>query len=224
MRIKLEYSGLGTVFMFFIVYQLMIAPESILTIINNTMVSKLLESTMLILATLFIFYTYNYVNQINYWQGGFFKKREHSWLPLVISIWILLFLQWGDSFLIAKGIISNTQNQTELLKKFDDYPIYMLISGNVMAPFIEELIFRGLFYKLLFNAIDADQFKKRVLFLIIFLNTIIFAVPHLSSVSFDFIPYMLIAIIFSINFIYYKNIEIPIVLHMMNNLIASFLV
>lgn len=102
MRIKLEYSGLGTVFMFFIVYQLMIAPESILTIINNTMVSKLLESTMLILATLFIFYTYNYVNQINYWQGGLFKKREHSWLPLVISIWILLFLQWGDSFLIAQ--------------------------------------------------------------------------------------------------------------------------
>lgn len=223
MKAKLDYSKLWLVLSFFVVYQLIFSPEMMLGLLNNQIVSILIEIIMFCLAAIFTAYTYRYVHRIADWNGDFIKEKVPSWLIFTLSILLLLLLQWSNTFLISQEVISNTQNQTEILKELNHNPVFTLIAGIVVAPVLEELIFRGLFYKLLFEGHQTNQIKKRVLLLVILANSLVFAIPHLNTISLDIVPYMLMAAIFSVNFIYYKKISIPIILHIFNNLIASFI-
>lgn len=222
MKVKLDYSIIWTVIGFFIIYQLLLMPEILLIALNNKIVTSLLTLITLVLVIMFISYTFKYVNKIAYWQGAFVKSKT-NYVVFTVSILLLLLFQWGNSSLIAHGILSSTQNQSENLTALNHNPTFMLTFGLVIAPILEELIFRGLFYKSLLVNLNARQIRWQSLILMIVINTLIFTLPHLQTFSLEIFPYMIMSVIFSINFIYYKKINVPIILHIFNNLIAIFL-
>lgn len=221
MKVKPNYSTIWTVIGFFIVYQLLVMPEILLMSLNNKIVTSLSTLITLVLAVGFINYTFKYVSKIAYWQNDFVKRNSYT--IFTVSVLLILLLQWGDSFLIAHGVLSNTQNQSENIAALNRNPIFMLVFGLVIAPILEELIFRGLFYKSLLVNLNTSEIKQRSLTLMIAVNTLIFTLPHLQTFSLEILPYIIMSVIFSVNFIYYKKISVPIILHIFNNLIAIFL-
>lgn len=221
MKVKPNYSTIWTVIGFFIVYQLLVMPEILLMSLNNKIVTSLSTLITLVLAVGFINYTFKYVSKIAYWQNDFVKRNSYT--ILIVSVLLILLLQWGDSFLIAHGVLSNTQNQSENIAALNRNPIFMLVFGLVIAPILEELIFRGLFYKSLLVNLNTRQIRQQSLILMIAVNTLIFTLPHLQTFSLEILPYIIMSVIFSVNFIYYKKISVPIILHIFNNLIAIFL-
>lgn len=221
MKVKPDYSTIWTVIGFFIVYQLLVMPEILLMSLNNKIVTSLSTLITLVLAVGFINYTFKYVSKIAYWQNDFVKRNSYT--IFTVSVLLILLLQWGYSFLIAHGVLSNTQNQSENIAALNRNPIFMLVFGLVIAPILDELIFRGLFYKSLLVNLNISEIKQRSLTLMIAVNTLIFTLPHLQTFSLEILPYIIMSVIFSINFIYYKKISVPIILHIFNNLIAIFL-
>ncbi|SPS04055.1 CPBP family intramembrane glutamic endopeptidase [Latilactobacillus sakei] len=221
MKVKPNYSTIWTVIGFFIVYQLLVMPEILLMSLNNKIVTSLSTLITLVLAVGFINYTFKYVSKIAYWQNDFVKRNSYT--IFTVSVLLILLVQWGDSFLIAHGVLSNTQNQSENIAALNRNPIFMLVFGLVIAPILEELIFRGLFYKSLLVNLNTSEIKQRSLTLMIAVNTLIFTLPHLQTFSLEILPYIIMLVIFSVNFIYYKKISVPIILHIFNNLIAIFL-
>lgn len=221
MKVKPDYSTIWTVIGFFIVYQLLVMPEILLMSLNNKIVTSLSSLITLVLAVGFISYTFKYISKIAYWQDNFVKRNSYA--IFIVSVLLILLLQWGDSFLIAHGVLSNTQNQSENIAALNRNPIFMLFFGLVIAPILEELIFRGLFYKSLLVNLNTSEIRQRSLTLMIAVNTLIFTLPHLQTFSLEILPYIIMSVIFSINFIYYKKISAPIILHIFNNLIAVFL-
>lgn len=221
MKVKPDYSTIWTVIGFFIVYQLLVMPEILLMSLNNKIVTSLSSLITLVLAVGFISYTFKYISKIAYWQNDFVKRNSYT--IFTVSVLLILLLQWGYSFLIAHGVLSNTQNQSENIAALNRNPIFMLVFGLVIAPILDELIFRGLFYKSLLVNLNISEIKQRSLTLMIAVNTLIFTLPHLQTFSLEILPYIIMSVIFSINFIYYKKISVPIILHIFNNLIAIFL-
>lgn len=222
MQTKLAYSKTGIVLSFFIIYQLIFAPTTLLVRINNQWLILLLSIIMLSLAIGFIRYTYRMIQQIAPWQGYFIQANTNQ-LMLGISLLLLLLLQLGTTYLTTHQLVVNSQNQSENLKQLNHNPFLMGVIISLIAPILEELIFRGLFYKLLLANISLNQLKKTTYFLMFFINGLLFTIPHLTTLSWDWCAYLLMALIFSVNFLYYRSIKVPIILHIFNNLVAILL-
>lgn len=84
-----------------------------------------------------------------------------------------------------------------------------IMTLGIFAPIIEECIFRGILIKVMF--------RKRQWIGAIF-SIILFTIVHAPKDLVDYIIYRIPAVIYSI--IYYKTqrLEVPIIIHSMNNL------
>ena len=118
---------------------------------------------------------------------------------------------------------ANNENMVRLL--INKYPLYMLFSVSIYAPFIEETIFRRSI-KDITNHINNKLIKK---YSYIIISGFIFALMHVlgtASNSLDYlyiIPYMALGSTFAA--LYYKtdNLFNTITLHSFHNLIAIIL-
>ncbi|WP_147441309.1 CPBP family intramembrane glutamic endopeptidase, partial [Halorubrum sp. Atlit-26R] len=83
-----------------------------------------------------------------------------------------------------------TSNQVDIESSFQQDPLILsIISLAIMPALIEEYIFRGLLLKVLF---------KNHLFIGVIISSIFFALFHYSDNIFDYIPYFVSGLIFSI--------------------------
>ena len=109
-------------------------------------------------------------------------------------------------------------NQESLSKMVDQSNLIVaIITLGILVPIIEECIFRGVFIKVLF------QKSQRIGVII---SILLFTFAHGPSSVTDFIIYGLPAVIYSVSYYKTKRLEIPIIIHIMNNLyafLASFL-
>ena len=114
------------------------------------------------------------------------------------------------SVLILAGNISNNQ---ALLSK---WPIYITaFLAIIIAPLIEELMFRGFIKKFI---------KNDILFVII--SSLVFGALHVTSADslqqiLYIIPYSVLGLAFSLNYVKTKNIASNIFLHSAWNTIAT---
>ena len=95
--------------------------------------------------------------------------------------------------------------------------ILILLTSTISltVPFVEEIVFRHfLFYNIK---------SKNIKWVMFFVSAIIFGLLHYSEVGSDLIktiPYMFIGIFLSLSYYYTKNIWIPILIHLLYNLIT----
>lgn len=120
---------------------------------------------------------------------------------------------------------ASANNENAVREMISQYPIYMLFSVSIYAPFVEELIFR----KSIKDSVITYKDNKFTKYLYIFLSGFIFAALHVvtsATSPLDYlyiIPYLSLGLAFSS--LYYKtdNIFSSICMHSLHNTVAILL-
>lgn len=153
-----------------------------------------------------------YQNEIKENLKDFFKDIK-GYLKKYIKYWfILLILMYISNFIIFLFHNNIAKNEEAVRSLINSYPIYTFILSVILAPIMEELIFRKTFKKL---------FTSDILYII--MSGLAFGTMHVIS---DFsslmdllyiIPYSIPGFIFAYIFIKSKNIFVPISIHFIHN-------
>jgi membrane protease YdiL (CAAX protease family) len=133
---------------------------------------------------------------------------------------------------ISYGIIStyvfnnNTvnANQQELIKIAGEYPVVFIILAVIVAPLIEELIFRYYLYK---------KLEKRGFLLALTVSTFLFSIIHIvpSFATGTFVAdiatlpaYLLPSLVFAVAYYQTGKLAVPIFAHFAFNLVSAILI
>ncbi len=148
-----------------------------------------------------------------------FKENLKYYVNNYCKYWILVIGLMLISNIIVSSIsnITTPTNQEYIIKLLEKYPIYTLISTIIIAPILEELIFRLSFRKI---------FKNDLLFIL--LSGLVFGILHLSvaktlSELLYIIPYSIPGFIFAYTLKKSNNILVPISLHMFHNTVLTII-
>ena len=156
------------------------------------------------------------------WQEDFpkFKGKGKQYMALALKYWFFGFIYMFISniiinIVILKGIAPNEAANRELLQT---YKYYSILSSCLLAPIIEEIIFRLNF---------KDVFKEKNKF--IMFTGILFAAMHLLSSSswvelIYIIPYSCLGIAFSKIYAETDNILPSIIVHILHNTVTLFFI
>ena len=137
-----------------------------------------------------------------------FKALKRNEVALIIISFLVLEI---TTYLITT-FFPLPSNQESLSKMVDQSNLIVaIITLGILIPIIEECIFRGVFIKVLF------QKSQRIGVII---SILLFTFAHGPSSVTDFIIYGLPAVIYSVSYYKTKRLEIPIIIHIMNNLYA----
>ncbi|HDC8838486.1 TPA: CPBP family intramembrane metalloprotease [Staphylococcus aureus] len=105
-----------------------------------------------------------------------------------------------------------TLNETLIDEEFEDVLYHLaLISIAIIPPITEEIICRGLIIRVLF---------RNHLFLGLIVSSIFFALIHESDTLIGYLPYFYSGLIFGYTYLKTKRLEVPILIHFINNLLA----
>lgn len=146
-----------------------------------------------------------------------FKKNKNFYLKKYLKYWFVILAGSGILNIII-GLFNNNDisgNETAIRTMMGEYPLYTWITGVLLAPVLEELVFR-LSLK--------SVFKNKWIFII--MSGLIFGSFHLfgSATSwFDLIyilPYSLPGFIFAYILYDSDNVFIPMSIHMLHNGVA----
>ncbi len=149
-----------------------------------------------------------------------FKKNFKNYINNYMRYWALAF----SLMLISNAIIvflfpnSVATNQSIINDNLLVAPFYMIVSAVLLAPLLEETIFRLSF---------RYMFKNNILF--IFFSGIVFGALHVVG-SYQnlidliyIIPYSIPGFVFAYTLVKSKNIFVPISLHLFHNGIMMFI-
>lgn len=137
-----------------------------------------------------------------------FKKLKFTHILYIIFGYLLMY---GLDSLYAM-FAPPTLNDTLLDEEFEDIPFHLsLISIAIIPPITEEIICRGLILRVLF---------RNHLFLGLIVSSIFFALIHASDTLIGYLPYFYSGLIFGYTYLKTKRLEVPILIHFINNLLA----
>ena len=141
------------------------------------------------------------------------KQFKHSHFASYIRYWIIAIILMTLSNMLINMFthIDTSTNQQMIEANFTKSPISTILSVIVIAPILEELVFRLSFRKI---------FKTDILFII--LSGLFFGIMHLANASsllelLYIIPYSIPGMIFAYTLTKSKNIFVPIGLHCLHN-------
>lgn len=148
-----------------------------------------------------------------------FNENHKKYLKYGFKLWfiglIIMMISNGIIAGMTKGLASNEEANRQLMLQ---YPIYMVISTMMLAPFIEELTFRGNF---------KDSFKNKKVFILF--TAFVFASVHvLNGITSPlellyYIPYGALSIAFGKIYMETDNIYTTMVIHSVHNSLSIIL-
>ena len=171
---------------------------------------------MLIVFTL---YRISLVEDFNNYKNNFKDIFAISFKYYIIGFLIMLFSNNLISIFFSSATAQNEEAVRELIKL---YPVYMVFSTAVYAPFIEEIIFR----KSIRDCFLSLKNNKALKYLYIGISGFIFAALHVvgsASIPLDYIyiiPYLGLGCAFAALYCKTDNIFSTIVLHSLHNTAA----
>lgn len=149
-------------------------------------------------------------------QQGLLKNESFSWRLIKTSLCGLLILLLGNPLLHAlldlMGLgIETTANQQEILALIGSYPpVLLFIQSVLVAPILEEILFRGILGELLCG-------KSFLAYLI---PTTLFALAHRPTDIGSFAAYFWPALVFSYLYRSTGRLEVPMLTHLLMNGLA----
>lgn len=208
--------GLLGVFLFFVIQLgLQLLFYNIL-IKNNLVVNNILYLVIeLILMTVMFFMNRKKLKN----DYADFNENYKKYLKYGFKLWfiglVIMMISNGIIASITGGVANNEEMNRELIVQ---YPVYMIISTMMLAPFVEELTFRGNF---------KDAFKNKNVFIIF--TAFVFAGVHvLNGISSPlellyFIPYGALSVAFGKIYMETNNIYTTVVIHSVHNSLSIIL-
>ena len=142
-----------------------------------------------------------------------FTKKAKKILKEILMLIPILFLSWFIKKFIVTG---EPLNQVGISNDYVQSPVSAFFTSVILAPVIEEFIFRFLPYKFISN---------KTLYILV--SAIIFSAMHVINDSNPFYyiwQYIIIALYLGYRYYKTKDICVPISIHLLNNLIASIFI
>lgn len=146
-----------------------------------------------------------------------FKADADNYLSLALRYWMVGVLLMAFSNLAIEWLLPKieTVNEDAVRSLIDISPVIMFLSVSLLAPLIEETVFRGIFRKI---------FKTNWLFLV--MSTLMFSAMHVINGFYNWtdlaliIPYAFMGGVLSWSYLKHNNIYIPIIIHFIHNIIS----
>ncbi|MBP2098247.1 CPBP family intramembrane glutamic endopeptidase [Enterococcus rivorum] len=108
---------------------------------------------------------------------------------------------------------STSSNDASLKTTFQGVPLWIiLLTVAVLPGIIEEIIFRAGIMHTLFSKHDSIG---------VIINSVLFGALHMPATLLEFAIYFLMGLVFSVIFLKSKQLEISILVHISNNLLAT---
>lgn len=178
--------------------------------IDNKIVDIVTE--ILILLMVIILFRKDLKRDFKYFKEYFREYNSYIWKMFGISLSVLIVL--SISIRLYTGINTAT-NQSNLLEAFYKMPIYIALLACIYAPLTEELLFRGIFRKVINNK-----------YIFIILSGVVFGALHVVD-DFKSIQELLYILVYSslgifLSSVYYKtnNLCTNIYFHFIQNSLA----
>lgn len=140
----------------------------------------------------------------------FYPTRQQLAFGVVFGIG-MIFL--GTFFTLFLPDSTENQRALELLLANPSARLWLFISVVVMAPLMEEIIFRGFLMRGVFSA--------QAFWLPIIVSGMIFGMMHLFNNWLELVPYAFMGMMMAWVFQITRNIFVPIVVHALNNFVSA---
>lgn len=218
-RVRRYLLGIGAMFGLFLLEQLAIMPADFPTLLKLSAWSIQLWvglGTTLLCGLVFWLLWRLYQQGLANREPVYFRprpSRSRQWLFFGLMIVALAGL------IVAQGLIhsKSSENQKTVEQLFNGTPWLTGYLTVVIAPILEELIFRGLFFNYFFMKLTTPWVKV----LGIVINGLLFAQLHTALWSPDAWVYAVMGMILATTYLETKDIRYDISLHILNNGFAT---
>ncbi|WP_125765930.1 CPBP family intramembrane glutamic endopeptidase [Levilactobacillus mulengensis] len=180
--------------------------------------TRLIGIMLIYSAFLLAFLTWRYWQQLkknnprHIGKTPFTAKRSWQLAGLFI---LMLVIQFGWTILINTHVLSSPANQTALNTQILQLPFWNLAYAILLAPFVEEMIFRGIFLNYFFRE------NSRVMnFLGVFMSGLIFGMMHVTSFSFTLLMYSALGWVLGYTYLKFRDLRYNVTLHFLNNALS----
>ncbi|MCH5465614.1 CPBP family intramembrane glutamic endopeptidase [Levilactobacillus tujiorum] len=180
---------------------------------NRTIGSMLIYSGLLL-----AFITWRYQKQLQQNNPRLFGRTPFTGKTvsqLIGFFLLMLAIQYSWSILITTHILPSPANQTAINQQVIQLPFWNLAYAVLLAPVIEELIFRGIFLNYFFS-----KNTKLMNFLGIFVSGLIFGFMHVSSFTPTLIMYSALGWVLGYSYLHFRDIRYDMTLHFLNNALS----
>ncbi len=193
---------------------------------NNLTKDKIILYTficdIIYMLIIFIIYHKSLFKDFKDLKNNFFKIFELSFKYYLVGLFFMII----SNLFINLIFTSATANNEEAIREYISlYPLYMLFSVSIHAPFTEEILFRKAIHDC-FTPYKENIFNK---YLYIILSGLIFAGLHVVGLSdklidcIYIIPYLSLGIAFAALYQKSNNIFSTIMMHSLHNTVTILL-
>lgn len=166
---------------------------------------------------LFIILLFIKISRYDFFEGlnnnvVFFTRI--SWRKLVFTLGMFSLAILIGYFDDHYNMTNLPENQRFINQYYLQVPLLVSVSNYLFAPTVEELLFRGLFFKMFF-----PNKTKLNLLLKITISGIVFGFAHQFTIDINWFIYCSMGWILSITYYYTEEMAYPILLHLLVNLI-----
>ncbi|TCD46579.1 CPBP family intramembrane metalloprotease [Streptococcus sp. X16XC17] len=207
--------GFGTLFLLFVLYYMstgMVMSISQMTKLTNPVNAWIMCMTGFVLMGMIAYlYSILYKDKRLVVEQVSAKVLKFYW-PIFIYI-VLLVVQ----FLFPVG---NSRNQHLLIELIQSYPLVAGIIVLIVAPIMEEWLFRGFFAKYLFPHIKGNG----QLFLYMLVSGVLFSLVHGPTKLSHFLIYFTMGVSLAWLFMIKRDLRHSIALHAANNLLSFLMI
>ena len=149
-------------------------------------------------------------------QNNFAIQRVSPTKEIILFLILMYLVVMGMDWIYNNLLTIETPENQQLIEEiFLRSPISMAISGVIIAPISEELIFRGIFFNLFYKS----EAKYGKIFIILS-SSLVFGLIHETTPSLSLVYYSMIGAVLGITYLYTKDIRYSIFLHFVNNAVA----
>ncbi|MDW4023724.1 CPBP family intramembrane metalloprotease [Staphylococcus saprophyticus] len=211
-------SALSIILIILLVYS-ELAPKKYLEDINLLRVSFAVAPIVAIILYVALLKLYKNSKSI---ANKYLKSRNVSWNYKIVVLFLTYIMAESIKPYVRNG---KPDNQKSLDQADNDF-IKTLIGSGFQAPIIEEIVFRGLLFLVIMTATSYLFNKKKnnhdVLGIAVFsiLSTVVFGLVHVIAYG-DYehiMTYIVSGAAFTFAFVVTRDIKVPIILHMLNNI------
>lgn len=147
-----------------------------------------------------------------------FTDRMHwnlrkFWVLMAFAI-LFIAIQVGWSYLVQHDLLPVAENQAGLLSMWKRSKWLMNLDVWIIAPVIEECLFRGLYT----NYFLGMQ-NKAVKGLLMVFSSLIFGLMHTYTFDLSLVMYSTLGMVLMGAHTYFKDIRIPLAFHVINNIL-----
>lgn len=211
-------SALSIILIILLVYS-ELAPKTYLEDINLLRISFAVAPIVAIILYVALLKLYKNSKSI---ANKYLKSRNVSWNYKIVVLFLTYIMAESIKPYVRNG---KPDNQKSLDQADNDF-IKTLIGSGFQAPIIEEIVFRGLLFLVIMTATSYLFNKKKnnhdVLGIAVFsiLSTVVFGLVHVIAYG-DYehiMTYIVSGAAFTFAFVVTRDIKVPIILHMLNNI------